>query len=157
MAVRQGGAFRSGKFRLWIARTKACCEDRHASCEGSVRIAFGGLAGAGTRARGAPAHRWSLDRAGTGNPGHSPLRRLARSSDQSAGSIVRCPLAGVLERTHTQPGIAAGRELLRNNASWRGGIDACPRTFSGDTVSLTLEDNHCPPRRGTAARQAAGS
>jgi hypothetical protein len=26
--------------------------------------------------------------------------------------------------------------------------------FSGDTVSLTLEDNMCPPRRGTAIRQA---
>ena len=28
--------------------------------------------------------------------------------------------------------------------------------FSGDTVSLTLEDALCPPRRGTALRQAAG-
>src|SRR5215472_7917354 len=28
--------------------------------------------------------------------------------------------------------------------------------FSGDTVSLTLEDNMCLPRHGTAARQAAG-
>jgi hypothetical protein len=26
--------------------------------------------------------------------------------------------------------------------------------FSGDTVSLTLEDNLCPPRHGTATRQA---
>ena len=28
--------------------------------------------------------------------------------------------------------------------------------FSGDTVSLTLEDNMCPPRHGSATRQAAG-
>lgn len=28
--------------------------------------------------------------------------------------------------------------------------------FSGDTVSLTLEDNQCPPRQGTAVRQAGG-
>jgi hypothetical protein len=28
--------------------------------------------------------------------------------------------------------------------------------FSGDTVSLTLEDNQCPPRHGTAIRQAGG-
>jgi hypothetical protein len=27
--------------------------------------------------------------------------------------------------------------------------------FSGDTVSLTLQDNMCPPRHGTATRQAA--
>jgi hypothetical protein len=27
--------------------------------------------------------------------------------------------------------------------------------FSGDTVSLTLQDNMCPPRHGTAVRQAA--
>jgi hypothetical protein len=27
--------------------------------------------------------------------------------------------------------------------------------FSGDTVSLTLEDNMCPPRRGEATRQSA--
>ena len=27
--------------------------------------------------------------------------------------------------------------------------------FSGDTVSLTLEDNLCPPRHGMAIRQAA--
>ena len=28
--------------------------------------------------------------------------------------------------------------------------------FSGDTVTLTLKDNLCPPRHGTAIRQAAG-
>ena len=28
--------------------------------------------------------------------------------------------------------------------------------FAGDTVKLTLEDNLCPPRHGTAARQAGG-
>jgi hypothetical protein len=28
--------------------------------------------------------------------------------------------------------------------------------FSGDTVSLTLQDNICPPRHGTATRQARG-
>lgn len=28
--------------------------------------------------------------------------------------------------------------------------------FSGDTVSLTLEDNLCPPRHGTAVREAGG-
>jgi len=29
--------------------------------------------------------------------------------------------------------------------------------FSGDTVSLTLQDSMCPPRSGTAIRQASGS
>ena len=29
-------------------------------------------------------------------------------------------------------------------------------TFSGDTVSLTLEDNMCPPRHGMATREAGG-
>jgi hypothetical protein len=29
-------------------------------------------------------------------------------------------------------------------------------SFSGDMVSLTLEDNFCPPRHGTAVRQAGG-
>jgi len=28
--------------------------------------------------------------------------------------------------------------------------------FTGDTVNLTLEDNQCPPRQGTAVRQAGG-
>ena len=28
--------------------------------------------------------------------------------------------------------------------------------FSGDTVNLTLEDNMCPPRSGSAVRQARG-
>lgn len=27
-------------------------------------------------------------------------------------------------------------------------------TFSGDVVNLALEDNFCPPRQGTATRQA---
>jgi hypothetical protein len=29
-------------------------------------------------------------------------------------------------------------------------------TFAGDTVNLTLKDDICPPRHGTAIRQAAG-
>ena len=29
--------------------------------------------------------------------------------------------------------------------------------FAGDTVNLTLKTGRCPPRRGTASRQAAGS
>ena len=30
------------------------------------------------------------------------------------------------------------------------------RQFAGDTVNLTLETDRCPPRHGTATRQAAG-
>jgi hypothetical protein len=47
----------------------------------------------------------------------------------------------------TQAGLAASRHARSYKVTGK---------FSGDTVSLTLEDNLCPPRHGTAGRQAAG-
>ena len=64
-----------------------------------------------------------------------PIHNLVLQPDGSFSGTTR---AGVVGSTHVRAYQVSG-------------------TFSGDTVSLTLEDNHCPPRRGTAARQAAGS
>jgi len=52
----------------------------------NVRVACSNLAGAGggtgDYATRHPARRRNLDRAGTSNPRHPPLRRVARSPDQ---------------------------------------------------------------------------
>jgi len=47
----------------------------------------------------------------------------------------------------TQAGLTASRHARAYNVTGK---------FSGDTVSLTLEDNICPPRRGKATREAGG-
>jgi hypothetical protein len=46
----------------------------------------------------------------------------------------------------TQAGLTGSRHARAYKVTGR---------FSGDTVSLTLQDNICPPRHGTATRQAA--
>ena len=47
----------------------------------------------------------------------------------------------------TRAGLTGSRHIRAYRVSGR---------FTGDTVSLTLEDNQCPPRQGTAVRQAGG-
>jgi hypothetical protein len=47
----------------------------------------------------------------------------------------------------TQAGLAASRHARSYKITGK---------FSGDTVSLTLEDNLCSPRHGTAIREAGG-
>ena len=45
----------------------------------------------------------------------------------------------------TQAGLAGSRQARSYKVTGK---------FSGDTVSVTLQDNFCPPRHGTATRQA---
>src|SRR5271169_29407 len=63
-----------------------------------------------------------------------PIQNLAVQPDGSFSGTTRAGLTG---SRHTRAYKVTGQ-------------------FSGDTVSLTLEDNMCPPRHGTATRQAAG-
>lgn len=63
------------------------------------------------------------------------LQNLALSPDGSFSGATR---AGVVGTRHVRGYRVTGR-------------------FSGDRVNLTLEDHICPPRRGTALRQAARS
>jgi hypothetical protein len=62
-----------------------------------------------------------------------PIKNLTLQPD---GSFTGATRAGVVGTTHVRPYRISGR-------------------FSGDSVSLTLKDNMCPPRQGTAVRQAA--
>jgi hypothetical protein len=62
-----------------------------------------------------------------------PIQNLVVQPDGSFSGTTRAGLTGA---THTRAYKVTGQ-------------------FSGDTVSLTLEDNMCPPRRGEATRQAA--
>ena len=62
-----------------------------------------------------------------------PIQNLTLQSDGTFSGITR---AGMTGSTHTRAYKVTGK-------------------FSGDIVSLTLEDNMCPPRRGTAVRRAA--
>jgi hypothetical protein len=64
-----------------------------------------------------------------------PIRNLALQPD---GGFTGKTQAGVVGSTHVRAYRVSG-------------------TFSGDTVSLTLEDNLCPPRHGTATRQVGSS
>ena len=64
-----------------------------------------------------------------------PIRNLALQPDGSFSGTTRAGLTG---SRHTRAYQVTGE-------------------FSGDTVSLTLEDNMCPPRHGTATRQATGA
>ena len=63
-----------------------------------------------------------------------PIHDLALQPDGSFSASTR---AGVVGTTHARAYKITGK-------------------FSGDRVGLTLEDNICPPRHGTAVRQARG-
>ena len=63
-----------------------------------------------------------------------PLQNLVLQPDGSFSGTTRSGLTG---SRHTRAYDVTGK-------------------FSGDTVSLTLEDSLCPPRHGTAIRQAGG-
>lgn len=60
-----------------------------------------------------------------------PIRNLALQPDGSFSGT-------------TQAGVVGSRHVRAYRVSGK---------FSGDTVSLTLEDNLCPPRHGTTTRQ----
>jgi hypothetical protein len=62
-----------------------------------------------------------------------PIQNLTLQPDRSFSGTTRAGLTG---SRHTRAYKVRGK-------------------FLGDTVSLTLEDNMCPPRHGTATRQAA--
>lgn len=64
-----------------------------------------------------------------------PIRNLALLADGSFSGT-------------TQPGFAGSRRVRAYKVTGK---------FSGDAVGLTLEDNVCPPRHGTATRRAVGS
>lgn len=64
-----------------------------------------------------------------------PIQNLTLQSDGTFSGITR---AGMTGSTHTRAYKVTGK-------------------FSGDTVSLTLKDSMCPPRSGTAIRQAGGA
>ena len=63
-----------------------------------------------------------------------PIQNLVLQTDGSFSGTTR---AGLTESRHTRAYQITGQ-------------------FSGDSVRLTLEDNMCPPRQGTAVRQAGG-
>jgi hypothetical protein len=63
-----------------------------------------------------------------------PIRDLALQPDGSFSGT-------------TQAGLTGSRHARAYNVTGR---------FSGDTVSLTLQDNMCPPRHGMATREAGG-
>ena len=125
----------------------------------------GGLAGAGCRpAAAAPATQladgiWTVQgRAiqGTRRCGDW-LVRLTNSGGQLSGVVSLARSSVPIQNLILQPDgtfsgtTRAGLTGVRHARTYK-----VTGKFSGDTVSLTLEDNMCPPRHGTAARQAAG-
>ena len=64
-----------------------------------------------------------------------PIRNLTLQADGTFSGTIQ---PGVVGSTHVRAYRVSGR-------------------FSGDMVSLKLEDNFCPPRQGTATRQAGSS
>ncbi|MBO0739159.1 MAG: hypothetical protein J2P48_21890 [Alphaproteobacteria bacterium] len=84
------------------------------------------------------------------------LVRLTNRQGQLSGVVSLARSSVPLEKLVLQPdgtfsgttraGLVGSRHVRAYRVSGR---------FSGETVTLTLEDNLCPPRRGTAIRKAA--
>jgi hypothetical protein len=85
------------------------------------------------------------------------LVRLTNSGGQLSGVVSLARSSVPIPNLMLQPdGTFSGTTRAGLTGSRHARSYKVTGKFSGDTVSLTLQDSMCPPRRGTAARQAAG-
>ena len=85
------------------------------------------------------------------------LVRLTNSGGQLSGVVSLARSSVPIQNLVLQPdGTFSGTTRAGLTGSRHARAYKVTGKFSGDTVSLTLEDNMCLPRHGTAARQAAG-
>jgi hypothetical protein len=83
------------------------------------------------------------------------LVTLTTRQGQLSGVVALARASVPLENLVLQPdGSFSGKTRARLVGSRHARAYRVTGTFSGDTVSLTPRDNLCPPRHGTAVRQA---
>jgi hypothetical protein len=83
------------------------------------------------------------------------LVRLTNSGGQFSGVVSLARSSVPIQNLTVQPdGTFSGTTRAGLTGSRHTRAYKVSGKFSGDTVSLTLEDNMCPPRSGTAMRQA---
>jgi hypothetical protein len=85
------------------------------------------------------------------------LVRLTNSAGQFSGVVSLARSSVPIQNLMLQPdGTFSGTTRAGLTGSRHARAYKVTGKFLGDTVSLTLEDNMCPPRSGTAIRQARG-
>jgi hypothetical protein len=85
------------------------------------------------------------------------LVRLTNAGGQLSGLVSLARSSVPIQNLTLQPdGTFSGTTRAGLTGSRHARAYKVTGKFSGDTVSLTLEDNMCPPRSGTAIRQARG-
>ena len=85
------------------------------------------------------------------------LVRLTNAGGQLSGFVSLARSSVPIQNLTLQPdGTFSGTTRAGLTGSRHARAYKVSGKFSGDTVSLTLEDNMCPPRSGTAIRQARG-
>jgi len=86
------------------------------------------------------------------------LVRLTNARGQLSGVVSLARSSVPIQNLMLQPdGTFSGTTRAGLTGSRHARAYKVTGKFSGDTVSLTLQDNMCPPRHGTAARQAGGA
>src|SRR5271155_4923182 len=85
------------------------------------------------------------------------LVRLTNRQGQLSGVVSLARSSVPIQNLAVQPdGSSSGTTRAGLTGSRHARAYKVTGKFSGDTVSLTLEDNMCPPRHGSATRQATG-
>ena len=86
------------------------------------------------------------------------LVRLINARGQSSGVVSLARSSVPIQNLMLQPdGTFSGTTRAGLTGSRHARAYKVTGKFSGDTVSLTLKDSMCPPRSGTAIRQAGGA
>ena len=86
------------------------------------------------------------------------LVRLTNSGGQLSGVVSLARSSVSIQNLMLQPdGSFSGATRAGLTGSRHARAYKVTGKFSGDTVSLTLQDSMCPPRSGTATRQAGGA
>ena len=86
------------------------------------------------------------------------LVRLTNAGGRLAGVISLARSSVPIQNLTLQPdGTFSGTTQAGLTGSRHARAYKVTGKFSGDTVNLTLEDTMCPPRSGTAIRQAGGA
>ena len=86
------------------------------------------------------------------------LVRLTNSGGQLSGVVSLARSSVPIQNLTVQPdGTFSGTTRAGLTGSRHARAYKITGKFSGDSVSLTLEDNMCPPRSGTAVRHGRGA
>jgi hypothetical protein len=85
------------------------------------------------------------------------LVRLTNARGQLSGVVSHARVTVPIQNLVLMPdGSFSGTTQASLSGSRRAPPSKVTGRFSGDTVSLTFDSERCPPRHGTATRQAAG-